>query len=57
MRASFDSRKIGERALISGENRPMRGQGGGCDHKIMSTPRAALLADKDEKLGVGVGDL
>ena len=57
MQAKFDSGKIGKGRLISCENRPLRGQGGGCDHEIMSIPGPALLPDKDKEFRVGVGDL
>ena len=57
MQAKFDSRKIRKGRLISRENRPLRGQGSGCEHEIMSTPGPALPPDKDKELRVGVGDL
>jgi hypothetical protein len=57
VQAKFDSRKIGEGLLISCENRPLRGQGSGCDHEIMSTPGPALLPDKDKELRVGIGNI
>ncbi len=55
--AECDSRKTGEGHLIGCENRPLRGQGSGCDHEIMSTSGPALPPDKDKELRVGVGDL
>jgi hypothetical protein len=57
VQAKFDSRKIREGRLISCENCPLSGQGSGCDHEIMSTPRPALPPDKDKELRMGVGDL
>ena len=57
MQAKRDSGKIREGRLISCQNRPLRGQGSGCDHEIMSTPGPALPPDKDKELRVGVGDL
>ena len=42
--------------LISRENRPLRDQGSGCDHEIMSNSRPALPPDKDKELRMGLGD-
>jgi len=48
------TREIRESSLISGEDGSLRGQSGGCDHEVMSTPGPALLADANEQVRMGL---
>jgi hypothetical protein len=49
--------EIRESSLISGEDSSLRGQSGGCDHEVMSTPGPTLLADDNEQVRMGLGDV
>jgi len=55
--AERHTREIRESSLISGEDGSLRGQSGGCDHEVMSTPGPALLADDNEQVRMGLGDV
>ena len=57
MPAERYTREIRESSLISGEDGSLRGQSGGCDHEVMSTPGPALLADANEQVRMGLGDV
>jgi hypothetical protein len=55
--AERHTREIRESSWISGEDGSLRGQSGGCDHEVMSTPGPALLADDNPLVRMGLGDV
>jgi hypothetical protein len=55
--AQRHTREIRESSLISGEDGSLRGQSGGCDHEVMSTPGPTLVANDNEQVRMGLGDV